>query len=201
MTISTISKVWGTVQKSLNNWLCQNTATTLNVSLSKIFSNNHVKDKHWIFFLSFTGSVVSWFSIFLKLVIQWFFLKFSCSKGWLFSQVFCYRYILLIFQSSSEVRITQRNATKFTFFSFCNMVHFFSRSSNLNDGLCHNLKYSSSQAFWSRKNKKWNMSTKKPKVFLYILLSIFGWNMPFCLIFQHDHIGMFFFTRLKNFKL
>lgn len=81
------------------------------------------------------------------------------------------------------------------------MVQFFSRSPNLNDGLCHNLEYNSSQALWSRKNRKINMSTKKTKMFLYVLLSIFGWNMPFCLIFQHDHIGMFSFTWLKNFKL
>lgn len=122
-------------------------------------------------------------------------------QGLGFSQVLCYRCILLIFQSGFEVRITQRNVTKITFFSFCYMVQFFSRSPNLNDGLCHNLEHSSSEALWSRKNKKWNMSTKKPKMFLYVLLSILGWNMTFCLIFQHDHIGMFSSTWLKNFKL
>lgn len=196
-----MSKVWGTVQKLLNNCLCQNMAIILIVSSSKIFNNNHVEDKHGILFLSFRGSFVSWLSVFLKLVIQWFFLKFSCSKGWVFSQVFCYRCILLIFQTGSEVRITQRNVTKFTFFSCCNMVQFFSRSPNVSDGFCHNLEYSSSQALWSRKNKKWNMSTKKAKMFLYVLISVFGWNAQFCLIFQYDHIGMFSFTWLKNFKL
>lgn len=193
--------VRGTVEKSLNNCLCQTMAIILNVSSSKILNNNHVKDKHWIFLLSLTGLVVSWLSLFLKSVLQWFVLKFSCSKGWAFSQVFCYRCISLIFLTGSEERIIQRNVTKFTFFSFCNMVQLFSKSPNLNDGLCHNLDYSSSQASWSRKNKKWNMSTKKAKIFLYVLLSVFGWNMPFCLIFEHDGIGMISFTWLKNFKL
>lgn len=173
----------------------------LNVSSSKILSNDHVENKRWIFLLSFTGSVVTCLFLFLKLVIHGFFLKFSCTKGWAFSQEFCYSCIPLLFQTGSEERITQRNVTKFIFFSFCNMVQLFSRSPNLNDGLCHNLEYSSSQALWNRKNKKWNMPTKKAEMFLYVLLSMFGWNMPFCLIFQHDRIGTFSFTWLKNFKL
>lgn len=134
----------GTVQKSLNNCLCQNMAIILNVSSSKILNNNHIRYRYWIFSLSFTGLVVSRFSLFLKLVLQWFVLKFSCSKGWAFSQVFCYRCIPFFFLTGSEERIIQRNVTKFTFFSFCNMVQLFSRSPNFNDGLCHNLDYSSS---------------------------------------------------------
>lgn len=85
---------------------------------------------------------------------------------------------------------------KLIFFCFCNMVQFFSRSPNLNDGLCHRLEYSSSQALWSKRNKKWSMSTKKHKI-LYLVIYIWLKYTIF-LIFQSDQIGMFSFTCLKN---